>query len=351
MRFASPLLLTLLAAVPVLLALWLRDERRRTARLAMLVDAGLLSSLTRGVSAGRRLARRGLLLASFVFVVLAAAGPQFGDKIELLPSRGLDVLFVIDVSRSMRARDVLPDRLERAKAEISAVLPRLADHRVGIVAFAGTAFVQCPLTTDIEAVRLFLGDLRPESVPQGGTALGAGLEVALNAIRADAEGAGDQLRQSAGRVIVVVSDGEDHEGDLEDVARELKAEHASVVLIGVGSTLGEPIPVLDARGAVAGYVKDRAGQTVMTRMSPEVLSDVATQVGGTFVDGTGQPELGLREVEAKIAGLEKRDLESRTQKHFVDRTWIPLLVALVLSLVALFLPERRRDDVDDGRAT
>jgi Ca-activated chloride channel family protein len=348
MRFASPLLLSLLALVPVLLLLWLRDERRRATRLAMLVDAGLLSSLALGISPARRAWRRGLAIACFVFVVLAAAGPQLGDRIELLPQRGLDVLFVLDVSRSMRARDVLPDRLERAKAEISAVLPRLAEHRVGLVAFAGTAFVQCPLTSDIEAVRLFLNDLTPESLPQGGTALGAGLEVALNAIRADQEGQADELsgidprKRSAGRVIVVVSDGEDHEGGLDDVAKELKSEDATVVLIGVGSTLGEPIPVVDDKGGVLGYVKDRSGQTVMTRMSPEVLSDVATQVGGTFIDGTSAPDLGLREVEAKIAGLEKRDLESRTQKHYVDRTGWPALLALLCAPFGFFLSERRR---------
>jgi Ca-activated chloride channel homolog len=347
-RFASPLLLALLALVPVLLALWLRDERRRAPRLALLVDAGLLPGLAAGMSQARRAWRRGLAVLSLLLFVVAAAGPQLGDRIELLPQRGLDVLFVIDVSRSMRARDVLPDRLERAKAEISAVLPRLAEHRVGVVAFAGTAFVQCPLTTDIEAVRMFLAHLRPETVPQGGTALAAGLEVALNAIRADAEGraelwgSAEQGKHSAGRVIVVVSDGEDHEGNLEDIARQLKAESASVVLIGVGSTLGEPIPVLDEAGNVAGYAKDRTGQTVMTRMSPEVLQEVAGQVGGAFIDGTSQPDLGLREVEARIGSLEKRDLESRTQKHYVDRTWIPLLLGLLCAAASLLIPQRGR---------
>lgn len=347
MRFASPLLLSLLAVVPVLLLLWLRDERRRVARLAMLVDAGLLPLLASGMSSARRATRRGLAVCALVFIVIAAAGPQWGDRIELLPQRGLDVLFVIDVSRSMRARDVLPDRLERAKAEISAALPRFAEHRVGVVAFAGTAFVQCPLTTDIEAVRLFLSNLTPETVPQGGTALAAGLQVALNAMRADAEGRSDEwagtgARPSAGRVLVVVSDGEDHEGDLEEVAKDLKKEDATVVLIGVGSTLGEPIPLLDEQGTVAGYVKDRGGQTVMTRMSPEVLSEVANQVGGSFIDGTSQPELGLREVEAKIAALEKRDLESRTQKHWIDRTWIPLLLGLLCAAGSLIVSERGR---------
>ncbi len=343
MRFTSPLLLALLGLVPVLLLLWLRDERSRTRRLAVLVDAGLLPALSAGASDARRGWRRGLAVGALALFVVAAAGPEVGGKTVLLPQRGLDVLFVIDVSRSMRARDVLPDRLERAKAEIGAVLPRLSDHRVGIVAFAGTAFVQCPLTSDTEAVRLFLNDLTPDTVPQGGTALSAGLEVALNAIRAEDEGQGAEgpaKNKSAGRVIVVVTDGEDHEGKLDDVNKELKESGATVVLIGVGSTLGEPIPVVDDHGKVSGYVKDRRGQTVMTRMSPEVLSQVAQQVGGVFVDGTSQPDMGLREVESRIAGLEKRDFESRAQTEWDDRTAIPLGVALLLLVVALVIPER-----------
>jgi len=224
------------------------------------------------------------------------------------------------------------------------VLPRLSDHRVGIVAFAGTAFVQCPLTTDIEAVRLFLSDLAPESVPQGGTSLKAGLEVALNAIRAEAAGqtGGEGKPRTAGRVIVVVSDGEDHEGSLEDIGKEIKSEDATVVLIGVGSSLGEPIPVVDKAGNVSGYVKDRKGQTVMTRMSSDALTQVASSVGGTFIDGTGQPDLGLREVESKIAGLEKRDLEARTQKTFADKSWIPLSLSLLCALLWMALPERKK---------
>lgn len=345
MRFASPLLLFLLALAPVLLALWARDEARRARRLAVLVDAGLLSSLTIGVSDARRAWRRALAIASFAFFVVAAAGPETGGETELLPQRGLDVLFVIDVSRSMRARDVQPDRLERAKAEIASVLPRLADHRVGVVAFAGTAFVQCPLTTDMEAVRLFLQDLKPETVPQGGSAVGAGLEVALNAFKAEDEAAGvtqNAAPSTAGRVVVVVSDGEDHEGGVEEPAGELKKIGATVVFIGVGSTLGEPIPLTDDKGGVAGYLKDRQGQTIMTRMSPEVLSGFAASAGGVFVDGTSQPDLGLREVEAKIDGLEKRDLEGRVRRLFIDRSSIPGALGLLCLLVALALPERRR---------
>lgn len=346
MRFASPLLLLLLGLVPVLVALWLRDARARPRRLAALVDAGLLPTVTLGVSLPRRAWRRGLSLLALALVVVAAAGPQWGSSTVLLPHKGLDVLFVLDVSRSMRARDVLPDRLERAKAEIGAFLPRLADHRVGVVAFAGTAFVQCPLTTDAEAVRLFLRGLVPESVPQGGTALAAGLSVAVNALRAEAEAqagpTGAPGARSAGRVVVVVTDGEDHDGGLEQVAKELKEEGVTVVLVGVGSTLGEPIPMLDEAGAPRGYLKDRAGQTVMSRMSPELLAKVAEQVGGAFVDGTNAPDLGLREVESRIAALEKRDLETRVRTEHTDRSALVAGAALLALLLSLLLAERGR---------
>ena len=340
MRFASPLLLLVLLAVPVLAALWLRDERARPRRLAALVDVGMLPAVALGVSLPKRAWRRGLALCAFVLLVIAAAGPQWGSSTVLLPHQGLDVLFVVDVSRSMRARDVLPDRLERAKAEIAAFLPRLADHRVGVVAFAGTAFVQCPLTTDAEAVRLFLRGLAPESVPQGGTALAAGLEVALNALRAEAESQAGA--KSVGRVVVVITDGEDHDGGIDEAAAALKEESVAVVVVGVGSTLGEPIPVTDDKtGAAAGYRKDKKGQTVMSRMNPEVLGKVAAAAGGAFVDGTNAPDLGLREVEARIATLEKRDLETRVRTEHTDRTPLAAGAALFTFLTALALGERR----------
>src|SRR5688572_17870707 len=228
MKFASPLLLSLLVLAPVLLALWSRAERVRDARLAKLVDAGLVPTVVVGVAPGLRAWKHALAVLAYVCFVVAAAGPQVGGRTVLLPRKGLDVLFVVDVSRSMRARDVLPDRLERTKAEIAAFLPRLGENRVGLVAFAGTAFVQCPLTTDVEAVRMFLQGLRPETVPQGGSALGAGLEVALNSLRAEAEsqsgGAPGSVKHAAGRVVVVVTDGEDHDGGIEEIAKELKAE-------------------------------------------------------------------------------------------------------------------------------
>lgn len=343
-RFASPLLLSLLLLVPLLGALAALDARGRARRLALLADLGLVPAVVVGASRGLRTARAALLTAAAFFLAVAAAGPLSQGEPRLLQRQGLDILFVVDVSRSMRARDVQPDRLERTKAEIAAVLDRLAEHRVGVVAFAGTAFLQCPLTTDVDTVRLFLNDLTPEAVPQGGSDLSAGLEVARNALLAEDEASGSTAKK-IGRVVVVLSDGEDHDmldgGGLEDVGKDLKDLNATVVVIGVGSTLGEPIPLQNDRKEVTGYVKDRKGQTVVTRMSPEILQAVAAAVGGSFVDGTPRPDLGMAELEARVAGLEKRELEARTVKDDVDRSVPFAACALVLLLAWFVVPERR----------
>lgn len=349
MSLATPF--ALLGLIGVVVGAWLvvRDERRRVIRLGRLVSAGLVPTLVLGASPRRRRWRAVFGLAALSFAVIGAAGPVRPGAPRLLPRQGLDILFVVDVSRSMRARDVRPDRLERAKAELSAAAATLAEHRLGLVAFAGSAFVQCPLTTDVEAFRLFLGDLAPETVPQGGSALHAGLEVALNAFLAEDEANGRPAdAPKAGRVVVVVSDGEDHDlldgGDLSALGARLKDLGAEVVVIGVGSTLGEPIPVYDQQGQSQGYVRDRAGQTVVSRMSPEVLGKVAEAVSGRFVDGTHLPELGLQEVRAVVAGLEKRELEARTVQDHQDASWPFGLLCALCALLWLVLPERARTD-------
>lgn len=352
MKPGAPFLMVLLVVVPALLWLMARDARLRRLRLTRLLDLGLVPTLVVGASEAHRRRRGWFAVVAVVALSLAAAVPLWPSAPRLLPRQGVDVLFVVDVSRSMRARDVRPDRLERSKAEISAALDELAEHRVGIVAFAGSAFVQCPLTTDMEAVRLFLRDLSPESVPQGGSALSAGLEVARNAFVAEDEAAGRFGSTSesgkAGRVVVVLSDGEDHElleggGEgLKPVGEALKALGASVVVIGVGSTLGEPIPVTTPAGEVTGYVRDRRNQPVVTRMSPEILGRVAADLDGTFVDGTAAADLGLHEVFARIAALEKRELEARTVVDYADASWPLWLVALLGVLAWLLGAERAR---------
>jgi len=335
----SPSLLWLLLAAPAL-GYWVwREDVARARRRATLGEAGLVSAMTMGEDSVRRRTSRIALVFAWVFLVIGLAGPRVGARTELLPRRGLDVVFAVDVSESMRARDVRPDRLERVKAEISATLNALGENRVGLVAFAGSAFVQCPLTTDVEAMRAFVRALGPDVVPQGGTAVASGLAAAARMFEAEDEAA---PVKKAGRVVVVFTDGEDHEGGVEEAAKRLETVGASVIVIGVGSGLGEPIPVVSETGSVVDYLKDKAGNTVMTRMSPETLSAVAQASKGQFVDGTREPDLGMSYLLAEVARLEKRDLEARVRTTFVDRSHWPLGLALVLLVFGLTYPERRR---------
>lgn len=336
--FASPLFLGGLALVPILALLLRRDEHRRERRMAAFVDAGLHHALVIGASRDRRRLVNRLGIMGFAVGTLALAQPQCEGAPILLPRSGVDIFFVIDVSRSMRAQDVAPDRLERAKAEVSAALPALGDNRIGIIAFAGTAFVQCPLTTDVEAVRMFLAALNPESVPQGGTSLAAGLEVAHNAFLAESDGTPG--RKPAGRVVVVITDGEDHEGGLEAISAKLKEAKVATMLIGIGLRTGQPIPRPRADGGSPGYLTDRAGKTIMSRMDPLVLQGIATAVGGAFVDGTTLRDFGLSELKAIVGGLEKRDLEARTRREKVDHGAMVAAWAGVLLFLHLALPQR-----------
>ncbi|MCP4502471.1 MAG: VWA domain-containing protein [Deltaproteobacteria bacterium] len=340
MGFTFPSALWLWLLLLPLVGFFLNESRLRRIRLEKLGDVAQLLASASNVDVGRRSLRRALLVFAFALGVAALAGPQVSERTELLPHRGLDILFALDVSRSMRARDVLPDRLERVKAEIDLAMPRFGKNRIGLIGFAGSAYVQCPLTTDVEAARIFLRAMDPATVPQGGTDIGAGLLTALRLFEAEAEAL--PQTKDAGRVLVVFSDGEHHEGDLDEAAAALKKAGVSVIFIGIGSPIGEPIPVLDEKNEVIGYLKDTRGRTVMSRMDPEMLSSVADKVGGEFVDGTTALDIGLNEVLALVASLEKRDLETRTKVTGIDRAVFPMSLFMFLLLLSVLLPAERR---------
>jgi Ca-activated chloride channel family protein len=341
MRFAHPDAFWLLGGVVALALLAWRQERQRAQKLARLADASLLADLAPQQSAARRTWKHVLTLVGCTLLVLTLARPQVGTQVELEKSRGVNVVVALDVSRSMLARDVRPDRLRRAQAELSDLLESLRGNRVGLVAFAGTAYAPCPLTTDIGTAKMFLRSLNPDAIPQGGTAIGRAMATAralLGAERkAGAEGA--SARQAA-QVLVLVTDGEDHEGDAETEARALKEEGVQLFAVGVGSTLGEPIPVGDGTGPTQ-YLKDGKGQTVLTRLNEEALQRLAQEAGGEYVaaqDGA----LGLDKVKLSIAALQKAELQSRMVVTYAEWFQYALAPALLCLLWAQGLPLRRR---------
>lgn len=335
MRFAHPDAFWLL--LPVLALAWMlwRGERSRARRLALLADAALLPALLPDVSPARRAWRAVLHVVAAVLLVVTLARPQAGTKVELHKSRGVNVVMALDVSRSMLARDVRPDRLRRAQAELGDLMESLRGNRVGLVAFAGVAYAPCPLTTDIGAAKMFLRSLNPDAVPQGGTAIARAVATARALFGAESKAKGEGAQDGGGaRVLVLVTDGEDHEGDLEAEAKALKDEGITLFAVGVGSTLGEPIPMGDGSGPTQ-YLKDANGQTVLSRLNEAALQKLAENAGGTYV--TGQDgTLGLDSVRLAVASLSKSELESRFVVTYAERfQWVlaPAMLALVMARV------------------
>lgn len=340
MRFERPVLLLVAAAAAVLLPLFLYATFRAADRARRaLVAADLVPKLARGFDPGRRRLKAVLQVVGLTLVLVAIAGPRAGSREVTVKRRGIDLVIALDVSNSMLAKDVAPSRLARARREISAFLDGLQGDRVGLVAFAGDAFLECPLTLDYGAARMFLDVMDEHSVSRQGTNLGAAIRTSLGAF-----GEGEDKY----RAIVLVTDGEDTQGgDGLRAAEEAAQRGIKIYTIGVGSESGEPIPLPDEAGG--GFKKDSKGEIVMTALNPESLERIALAAGGEFHRAT-TGELELERIHESLAKLGEKELASRTFTQYEERFQFPLALGLLLLLLDFALPERVRSRKDwEGR--
>ena len=331
-RFVSTEILLGLLIVPALGAFFWATRQARRRALAQFGDLALVQKLSATLSRRGRVAKSVLMLVAVAFLILALARPQFGTRVETVRSEGQDVMVALDVSRSMLAEDVEPNRLERARLEIMRILQRLDGDRIGLVAFAGNAFVQSPLTVDYGAAALFLNAMNPDLIPIQGTDLGEALTVALDAFE---EGTRDH------RVLIVVTDGEDHEGEIEGALERAFDEGVQIHTVGIGSLDGVPIPEFDASGARSGFIRDEGGAVVTTRLDESTLERVAQATGGRYFPALG-PGANLDALVEEILGGEGRELEAREITQFDEQFQVFLGLALVLLLAEGLIPERRR---------
>jgi Ca-activated chloride channel family protein len=332
MQFGNPFGFWLLALVPVLALffVWAFAARRRA--LERFVAQPLAQRLTASVLPVARRWKAALVVASVLFVVIALAQPRWGYEWREVKSRGVDVFVLLDVSKSMLAEDVRPNRLTQAKYAVQDLLNNLKGDRIGLVAFAGTAFVQCPLTIDYEAFRLTLKDVEPGIIPRGGTAIGTAIRTALK---------GFEAGEGRDRAIVLITDGEQTEGDSVAAAEEAAREGVKIYAIGVGTTEGELIPVRE-RDKTLTFAKDREGQVVKSRLDEETLKQIALRTGGMYVHSV-PGDFGIETIYDKgIAGLQKKEYEARLQKRFFERFQWALGVAVLLLTIEMFLSDRRK---------
>ena len=341
MTWADPRLLWLLAVLPFAVgALWWNAARRQRA-IELFGKAKTVEPLIAGRAKWWRRTRATLLIVGTALVIVAIAGPQYGSRTRVLRKRGIDIVIALDFSKSMLARDVHPSRIKRAKGELERLLADLDGDRVGLVAFAGDAMA-FPMTVDYSAVRLFLRDLGPMDMPVGGTAIGKALVASKRLIESSNEGRSDEGNPDRrSKVVILLTDGEDHEGDPVVAAEELAGAGIKIYAVGIGSGSGEPIPSYTADGTLTGHVKDKDGRLVMTALSPEneaTLEQLATMTGGAYVraeEGT----VGITEIRAALAKLQASERKARRVTVHENRFALALLPGFLLIVLEAILPE------------
>jgi len=341
MSWADPQALLLLALLPAAVAALLWNASRRQRATERFGKSATVEPLIAGRAQWWRVTRVTLIVVGAALVIIAFAGPQYGSRTRVLRKHGIDIVIALDFSKSMLARDVHPSRIKRAKAELERLLSDLDGDRVGLVAFAGDAMA-FPMTVDYSAVRLFLRDLGPMDMPVGGTAIGKALIASKRLIESSNAGrVDDNGPDRRAKVVILLTDGEDHEGDPVAAAEELKAAGIKVYTVGIGSGSGEPIPSYTADGLLTGHMKDPSGRLVMTSLSPEnedTLQEIASITGGRYVKAE-EGTVGVTEIRAELAKLQASERKARRVTVHENRFALALLPGFLLLILEALLPE------------
>jgi Ca-activated chloride channel family protein len=332
MQFAHPQALWFFWLLPLLLLAFWFHRRRAAERLTRLLAPAQLRRLQDGQSATRRRWRGALRVLALSQFILALARPQWGASEVDVEQQGIDLIVALDISRSMLAGDIQPDRLTRAKVELGDLIEALDGDRVGLVFFAGGAFAQCPLTVDYAAARLFLDQADPSMIDAQGTDLASALSTSL-----------ELLGENSGsfQVILLVSDGEDFGGGIEPLLDELRRRNVLLYAIGMGTAEGAPIPEFDAAGLRQGFYRDRQGQVVMSRLVEAPLLELTRTTGGVYVRA-GAGGIDASRLGAELRTLEGRRFAARKVTSYEERFAWPLSAGLLLLGVESLVGDRRR---------
>jgi len=332
LKFENPEFLHFLWGLPILLIFFVWVIKQKKKMISRFGKLESLQKMMKQYSVRKRNFKISLILLSYMFFVFAFANPQIGTKLEDVKREGVDIIVALDVSKSMLAEDIKPSRLQKAKHELSQLIDLLQGDRIGLVAFAGIPHVQCPLTLDYSAAKLFLGIIDVDLIPQPGTAIGSAIEASIKAFNTE-----DRKH----KVLILITDGEDHETDPLEAAKLAEQQGVKIYTIGIGSPQGVPIPEYDRYGRSSGFKKDRQGGVVTTKLDVLTLQKIAFQTGGKFYQATSG-EAELDEIYKEIAELEKKELVSKQFSQYEDRFQIFLIIGLFLLILEMFIPEKRK---------
>ena len=325
LNFANPQFFILLLLVPLMPVVYALLRRARRARMRKFGDESLVKELMPSWSGAKGWLRVILFSLAFFFFVIGLCRPQVGAKLSERETKGAEIMICLDVSNSMLAQDYSPDRLERAKLAISRIVDKLDGDRIGLIVFAGSSFVQLPITTDYVSAKMFLNSINTSSVPVQGTAIGEAIHTAARSFSAQSE---------KSRAIIVITDGENHEDDPVAAAEEVAGMGVKVYTIGVGTLQGQPIPK-DGE-----LMKDREGNIVVTRLDEETLRKVADAGNGAYVHA-GNEEFGLNPIVDDIRRMEDERYNSVVFEEYDEQFMYFLGAALLLLVLEMLIGERR----------
>jgi len=314
----------------VMIGIQLYYNRRRRKGLEQFADRQLLSKLMDGYRPRVQRSKQLLFIGALVFLGIALIGPKVGKKLIEVKRRGIDIILAFDTSLSMNAEDVKPNRLLRAKYETGKFINQLRGDRIGLVAFAGISYLQCPLTLDYSAAKLFLDIIDTGIIGTQGTAFADAIQTALNAFK---------VKEKKHKVIVLISDGEDQEGNLKETIQRVRDEGVVIYTVGVGSVTGAPIPIANPQSGSLEFKRDRSGHVVTTALEEDVLRDIATQSGGKYYNLRNNGDV-FTKIYNEIIKLEQKDIRSHEYSDYQDRYQIFLLIAIVLVTLELSLTDK-----------
>lgn len=329
-RFEHPEYLAFLYLIPIIIIGYWFAVYLKNKSLVNFADTKLHSILIPDYSSLKNIFRFVLIILALVSGVFALANPQVGSKLEEVKQQGIDVVICLDVSLSMQAEDIKPNRLEKAKFQISNLIQKLRGDRIGLVIFSGDAYVQFPLTTDYSAANLFLSAVDFNSVPQPGTAIASAINMAVQSF--------DSVATQ--KVIVVITDGEDHEGDIDAAVSDAQDKDIKIYAIGLGSPDGVPIPIYDPKGRPMGFKEDRMGNTVLTKLDESVLIKITEQGDGKYFRGSNYDD-HLDKIFKDLSDIEKTEFGVKKVTDYEDRFYYFLIPAVMFLLVEFFMTDRK----------
>ncbi len=325
-RFENPAFLYLLIIIPVIIVIRLLEMRKCKLKLKKFGDLSLLKQLMPDVSSSRKSLKFWLMIAALALLIVMLARPQMGTKISQEKRKGIEVIISLDISNSMKAEDVVPSRLDKSKMLVENMVDNFTNDKVGLVVFAGDAFIQLPITSDYVSAKMFLQNTDPSLIATQGTDLAGAIELSSKSFT---------QQDKVGRAILIITDGEDHEGGAIEAAEKARKNGIRVFVLGVGSTKGSPVP--DGNG---GYMKDNSGQEVISALNEEMCKQVAQAGGGAYihVDNTS---LAQRQLNDELTKLQKGDISSVVYSEYDEQFQAVGILVLILLIIEMLILERK----------